>query len=114
MANTERDRIPVTPTILVVAGIIVGIVGIVMLILGLGGSAPTTLQVPGMNLNVSTTSLAVVVTVLGLGVSLSTVAMTMRYSKGLSKEERETLERLAKERPTCPLKTSLRWYARPD
>jgi hypothetical protein len=58
MSPQTRQRKPVTPTILLVAGIVVGFVGLVMLLLGLGGTAPTSFKIPGVNFDISTPSVA--------------------------------------------------------
>jgi hypothetical protein len=102
MADEKRERIPVTPMILLISGIAVGIVGLVMLILGIGGTSPTTVQVPGMNVNVSTSSLALAVIVLGFGVAVASVAMLAAFMKAQVAEKRKVVLKLAEMRPDLP------------
>jgi hypothetical protein len=97
MTGPERERIPVT--FLLVASIVVGHVGLVMLVLGTGTTAPTTVQAPGMNLNVSTSSLALAVTVLGFAVAVWTLALLVVYARGQATGKRKGTMNLAKERP---------------
>jgi hypothetical protein len=98
MSGAKREHIPVTPTILLTFGIVVGIVGLAMLLLGIGGTAPTTLQVPGINVNVSTTSLALAVTVLGFGVAVTVLIVAIGYARLQQAERRKLALKLAKER----------------
>jgi membrane-bound ClpP family serine protease len=82
MSITQRQRKPVTPTILLVSGIVVGLVGLVMLILGMGRTAPTSFKIPGVNFDISTTSIALVVTFLGFGVAVAVLASVAAYARG--------------------------------
>lgn len=78
-------RKPITPTIVVWLGMLVGFVGLVMVILGLGGVAPFQFQMPGVGVNVQTTSAGLVVMVIGFAVALTPIGLAMwvdgrRYS----------------------------------
>jgi len=102
MTEEKRERMPVTPVILLISGVVVGIAGLVMLLVGIGGSAPTTVQVPGINVNVSTSSLALVVMALGFGVAVATLATVMAYAKIVGDQKRKIATMLAVQRPDLP------------
>jgi hypothetical protein len=96
MSKADRGRKPVLPNMLFIAGIVVGFIGLLMLILGIGGTAPTTLPFPGTTGGISTTSLAFAVIGLGFGVALATLLMAATYAGRQAREDRKLAENLAK------------------
>jgi hypothetical protein len=65
------------PTVVVIVGLLVGITGLLMLLLGIGVISPTSLNIPGINLNVQTATPGIVVMVIGFTVALVPIVMAM-------------------------------------
>ncbi len=70
-----------------------------MLLLGIGGTTPTTVQVPGLNLDISTTGPALTVMVLGFGVAVAVYALAIAYAKGRKAGRDQMVIALARARP---------------
>src|SRR5262249_7026108 len=92
MSSETRQRKPGTPTILLAAGIVVGFVGLVMLLLGIVGTAPTSFTIPGLKIDIATNSVAFVVAFLGFGVAVAALALSRAYAKGQAAETRRVIE----------------------
>jgi amino acid transporter len=99
MSSNQRSRIPVTPTVLIGLCTLLGIAGVVMLFLGIGGIALTELKVPGINLNVGTTSVALAITIVGFGLAVVLLALVFAYARGQTAEKRKILQKILKDRP---------------
>jgi hypothetical protein len=70
------------PTVVSIIGLLVGITGLLMLLLGIGVISPTTLNIPGINLNVQTATPGIVVMVIGFTVALVPIVLSFwAYAK---------------------------------
>ena len=92
MSSEMSQRKPVTSTILLAAGIVVGFVGLVILLLATGGIAPTSFKLPSMNIDFSTISVALVVTFLGFGVAVTGLALAVTYARGHAADRRKVMK----------------------
>ncbi len=96
MSAVTKRRKPVTPTFIVlsriiVLGVVISLAGLVMLVLGDGVATPTTLQVPNINLNVSTSSLPLIVMAAGLGVTVAALGLLVGYTRAYNASGRKLL-----------------------
>jgi len=77
MSVVPPPRTPITPTVVVGVGLFVGLVGLVMLLLGFGGVAPLQLKVPGVGVDVQTTSASIAVMVIGFATAVIPLALAI-------------------------------------
>jgi adenylate kinase len=92
MSSETRQRKPGTQVILLAAGLVVGFVGVVLLLLGSWATAPTSFKLPGMNIDISTISVALVVTFLGFGLAVTVLALSVMRARGQAAERRTVMK----------------------
>lgn len=78
MSAAPRKRVPITPTLVVVIGLLVGVIGLLMLLLGIGVLSPTILDVPGISLKLETATPGIVVMVIGFATALLPIVTAMQ------------------------------------
>ena len=105
--SAAKRRKPVTPTFIVLLGIImlgvvIGLAGLAMLVLGVGAATPTTLQIPNINLNVSTSSLPIVVMAAGLGVGVAALGLLVRYTTAYNKGRHDLIQEWMRQQQQAP------------
>jgi hypothetical protein len=99
MPSIKGERRAKTPTVVIVVGLLVGIAGLAMLFTGLGGSAPTRLQVAGLHLDIETSSLGLSVTIVGFTVAVVTLFIVMSIYAKQTKEHAEFMKHVVENKP---------------
>jgi hypothetical protein len=88
MTTSPPQRKPLTPTVVIWVGLVVGVIGLVMLLLGLGGAAPLNLKIPFVNIDVSTSTAALSVMVIGFATAVIPLVMAMWVDSRRRPEQR--------------------------
>src|SRR5215469_4534948 len=73
--STPKSKRPLTETLLIWAGMVTGLVGVISRVMGRGGVIPTLVRFSLIGLEVQTGSVAVVVAVTGFAVAVATMIL---------------------------------------